>query len=283
MKQKFLRTLTVLLAVVMVLSLAACGKTAEPAATTDQPAAETAPSAESAARAMSLTEVSFSVTTWSSPNGATVHVTAVPSEHAKGDSAEFVVRLDGEDVTSAPCEWKDNAYIGSAELNGADGYSYYLTISGKDGSVAEIPVNTPEAPVDESVVNLASSLTSFCSLTLNDATLENGNLTILSGYALVQAPVITVDQQTVACAQANLVLTLDGQEIASTPLTVAPGETDRSYDAAITDMSFDVPDTMEEGSQLVLRLDAVLTNGQTLTAQGGSWTVENGTVANAVG
>ena len=194
-----------------------------------------------------------------------------------------MVRLDGEDVTSAPCEWKDNAYIGSAELNGADGYSYYLTISGKDGSVAEIPVNTPEAPVDESVVNLASSLTSFCSLTLNDATLENGNLTILSGYALVQAPVITVDQQTVACAQANLVLTLDGQEIASTPLTVAPGETDRSYDAAITDMSFDVPDTMEEGSQLVLRLDAVLTNGQTLTAQGGSWTVENGTVANAVG
>ena len=151
MKQKFLRTLTVLLAVVMVLSLAACGKTAEPAATTDQPAAETAPSAESAARALSLTDVSFSVTTWSSPNGATVHVTAVPSEHAKGDSAEFVVRLDGEDVTSAPCEWKDNAYMGSAELNGADGYSYYLTISGKDGSGAALPVNTPEAPVDEAV------------------------------------------------------------------------------------------------------------------------------------
>ena len=283
MKQKFLRTLTVLLAVVMVLSLAACGKTAEPAATTDQPAAETAPSAESAARALSLTEVSFSVTTWSSPNGATVNLTAVPNEHAKGDSAEFVVRLDADTVASVPCEWKDNAYVASAELNGADGYGYYVIITGKDGSIAEIPVNTPEEPVDEALVNLASYLQSYCTLTLNDAALEGDNLTILSGYALVQAPRITENSDNVACAQASLVLTLDGQEIASVPLTMAPGETDRSYDSTITDMSFTIPGDLSDGQQLMLRLDAVLTNGQTLTAQGGSWTAQNGVVANAVG
>ena len=283
MKQKFLRTLTVLLAVVMVLSLAACGKTAEPAATTDQPAAETAPSAESAARALSLTEVSFSVTTWSSPNGATVNLTAVPNEHAKGDSAEFVVRLDADTVASVPCEWKDNAYVASAELNGADGYGYYVIITGKDGSIAEIPVNTPEEPVDEALVNLASYLQSYCTLTLNDAALEGDNLTILSGYALVQAPRITENSDNVACAQASLVLTLDGQEIASMPLTMAPGETDRSYDSTITDMSFTIPGDLSDGQQLMLRLDAVLTNGQTLTAQGGSWTAQNGVVANAVG
>ena len=281
MKKKLL---CALLAAVMALSLCACGEKAEPAASTkDAPTAQTAPSAESAARELSLTEASLSVTTWSSPNGATVNLTAVPSEHAKGDSAEFVVRLDGEDVTSVACEWKDNAYVASADLNGADGYGYYVTITGKDGSFAEVPVNTPENPTDGALVNLASALQSYCSLTLNDAALEGGDLTVLSGYALVQAPRITENNENVACAQATLVLTLDGQEIASSALTMAPGEADRSYDASITDMSFTVPEDIGEGQQLVLRLDAVLTNGQTLTAQGGSWTVENGSIANAVG
>lgn len=277
------KVLSALLAAV-VLSLCACGKKAEtPASTESETPAPTTASQENAGRELSLTEVSFSVTTWSSPNGATVNLTAVPNEHAKGDSAEFVVRLDADTVASVPCEWKDNAYVASAELNGADGYGYYVIITGKDGSIAEIPVNTPEEPVDEALVNLASYLQSYCTLTLNDAALEGDNLTILSGYALVQAPRITENSDNVACAQASLVLTLDGQEIASVPLTMAPGETDRSYDSTITDMSFTIPGDLSDGQQLMLRLDAVLTNGQTLTAQGGSWTAQNGVVANAVG
>ena len=273
-----------LLAIVMALTAAACSKKTEPTISTEsETPAPTTASQENAGRELSLTEVSFSVTTWSSPNGATVNLTAVPNEHAKGDSAEFVVRLDADTVASVPCEWKDNAYVASAELNGADGYGYYVIITGKDGSIAEIPVNTPEEPVDEALVNLASYLQSYCTLTLNDAALEGDNLTILSGYALVQAPRITENSDNVACAQASLVLTLDGQEIASMPLTMAPGETDRSYDSTITDMSFTIPGDLSDGQQLMLRLDAVLTNGQTLTAQGGSWTAQNGVVANAVG
>ena len=278
------KVLSALLAAAVVLSLCACGKKAEtPASTESETPAPTTASQENAGRELSLTEVSFSVTTWSSPNGATVNLTAVPNEHAKGDSAEFVVRLDADTVASVPCEWKDNAYVASAELNGVDGYGYYVIITGKDGSIAEIPVNTPEEPVDEALVNLASYLQSYCTLTLNDAALEGDNLTILSGYALVQAPRITENSDNVACAQASLVLTLDGQEIASVPLTMAPGETDRSYDSTITDMSFTIPGDLSDGQQLMLRLDAVLTNGQTLTAQGGSWTAQNGVVANAVG
>ena len=278
------KVLSALLAAAVVLSLCACGKKVEtPASTESETPAPTTASQENAGRELSLTEVSFSVTTWSSPNGATVNLTAVPNEHAKGDSAEFVVRLDADTVASVPCEWKDNAYVASAELNGADGYGYYVIITGKDGSIAEIPVNTPEEPVDEALVNLASYLQSYCTLTLNDAALEGDNLTILSGYALVQAPRITENSDNVACAQASLVLTLDGQEIASMPLTMAPGETDRSYDSTITDMSFTIPGDLSDGQQLMLRLDAVLTNGQTLTAQGGSWTAQNGVVANAVG
>ena len=281
MNKKRLCALTAL-TLAAALTLCACGKKPETTEPTDhQSAAET--TAEGPARTLSLTNASLSVTTWSSPNGATVNLTAVPTEHAKDDSAEFVVRLDGEDITSVPCEWKSGAYVASADLNGADGYGYYVVLSGKDGASAEVAVNTPENPTDETLINLASSLMPYCSLTLNDAALEGDSLTILSGYALVQAPRITENNDNVACAQANLVVTLDGQEIGSTPLVMAPGEADRSYDSTITDLSFTIPGDIGEGQQLVLRLDAVLTNGQTLSAQGGSWTVENGGVASAVG
>lgn len=273
-----------LLAAVMVLSLAACGKKPETAAPAeDKSTTQAAPSVGSSARELSLKESSLSVTTWSSPNGATVNLTAVPSEHANGDTAEFVVRLDGEDIKTVPCEWKSGTYVASADLNGADGYGYYVALSGKDGSFAEVAVNTPENPTDEALIDLGSSLQSYCSLTLNDAAIDGDNLTVLSGYALVQAPRITGNGENVACAQANLVVTLDGQEVSNVALTMAPGETDRSYDATITDMSFTIPGDFAEGQQLVLRLEAVLTDGQILTAQGGSWTVENGNVANAVG
>ena len=278
------KVLSALLAAAVVLSLCACGKKAEtPASTESETPAPTTASQETAGRQLTLTELSCGVSGRSSPSGGPGNLTAVPNEHAKRDSAEFVVRLDADTVASVPCEWKDNAYVASGELNGADGYGYYVIITGKDGSIAEIPVNTPEEPVDEALVNLASYLQSYCTLTLNDAALEGDNLTILSGYALVQAPRITENSDNVACAQASLVLTLDGQEIASMPLTMAPGETDRSYDSTITDMSFTIPGDLSDGQQLMLRLDAVLTNGQTLTAQGGSWTAQNGVVANAVG
>lgn len=273
-----------LLAIVMALTAAACGKKAEtPASTEEKTATQPAASTESAGRELSLTESSLSVITWSSPNGATVNLTAVPSEHANGDTAEFVVRLDGEDIKTVPCEWKSGAYVASADLNGADGYGYYVTLSGKDGSFAEVAVNTPENPTDEALINLASSLMPYCSLTLNDTALEGDSLTILSGYALVQAPRITGDGDNVACAQANLVMTLDGQEIGRIPLVMAPGEADRSYDATVTDLSFTVPEEIGEGQQLVLRLEAELTNGQTLTAQGGSWTAQDGIYSSTVG
>ena len=273
-----------LLAIVMALTAAACGKKAEtPASTEEKTATQPAASTESAGRELSLTESSLSVTTWSSPNGATVNLTAVPSEHANGDTAEFVVRLDGENIKTVPCEWKSGAYVASADLNGADGYGYYVTLSGKDGSFAEVAVNTPENPTDEALINLASSLMPYCSLTLNDTALEGDSLTILSGYALVQAPRITDDGDNVACAQANLVMALDGQEIGRIPLVMAPGEADRSYDATVTDLSFTVPEEIGEGQQLVLRLEAELTNGQTLTAQGGSWTAQDGIYSSTVG
>lgn len=280
------RTLSILMAVALVcaLLLSACGSAKTPAPTAaGETAKETAAAPETAGRELSLTDWSFTASTWSSPDGATVNLTAVPSAHSAKDSATLLVRLDGEEIVAIPCDWKDDAYVVSADLNAADGYCYYMLLTGEDGVSAEIAVNTPDAPTEESVINLASSLESYCSLTLGATTLIDGKLTISEGVALVQAPRITNEGSGIACAQATLVLTLDDQEIDSMALTMAPGEESKSYEASLAGLSFSVPENMGMDQRLVLRLDAELTNGQELTAQGVSWYYQDGAIATAVG
>ena len=276
---KWHNVLTVLLALVMALPLSACGSKEAPDTTV---AAEiTAPQA--APVELNLTEWSLSASTWSSPNGATIHLTAVPTRHEAGDSAAFIVRLEGEEVANIPCTWEGGAYAAAAELNAADGYCYYVALTGADGTSVEVAVNTPAEPIEENYINMESALESYCSLTLGESTFADGKLTLADGTALVQAPRITDAGSNIACAQATLVLTLDGQEVGTAALTMAPGEADRSYEASLAGISFEVPGGIGADQQLSLRLDVQLTNGQSLSAQGGSWYYQDGNIANAVG
>lgn len=278
MKKKIL---CALMALVMVLALCACGSKTAPAEETS--AAQTAASSEAAVRELGLSDWSLSASTWSSPNGATIHLTATPTSHVQGDSAVFIVRLEGEEVTSVPCDWEEGAYVASADLNAADGYCYYVSLSGEDSASAEIAVNTPADPTEENYVNMATALETYCSLTVGESTLTGDTLTIADGVAVVQAPRITDGGENIACAQAMLVLTLDEEEIGSMALTMAPGEADRSYEASLANISFTIPGELTEDQRLVLRLDAELTNGQALTAQGAAWYYQDGGMAAAVG
>ena len=278
MKKKFL---CALMALVMVIALCACGPKTAPAEETS--AAQTAASSEAAVRELGLSDWSLSASTWSSPNGATIHLTATPTSHVQGDSAVFIVRLEGEEVTSVPCDWENDAYMASADLNAADGYCYYVSLSGEDGASAEIAVNTPADPTEENYVNMATALETYCSLTVGESTLTGDTLTIADGTAVVQAPRITDDGENIACAQAMLVLILDEEEIGSMALTMAPGEADRSYEASLANVSFTIPGELTEDQRLVLRLDAELTNGQALTVQGATWYYQDGGMATAVG
>ena len=278
MKKKFL---CALMALVMVLALCACGSKTAPAEETS--AAQTAASSEAAVRELGLSDWSLSASTWSSPNGATIHLTATPTSHVQGDSAVFIVRLEGEEVTSVPCDWENDAYMASADLNAADGYCYYVSLSGEDGASAEIAVNTPADPTEENYVNMATALETYCSLTVGESTLTGDTLTIADGTAVVQAPRITDDGENIACAQAMLVLILDEEEIGSMALTMAPGEANRSYEASLANVSFTIPGELTEDQCLVLRLDAELTNGQALTVQGAAWYYQDGGMATAVG
>lgn len=270
MKRKNLFALLIL-AAVLVMALAGCGADDEvPEATTAAAPTTTLPSSGP----LDLEAWSMNATTWSSPNGATINLTATPTVYAEGQSAEFVVRLEGEDIAGKICDWDGAYYTASVELTAADGYCYYVILTAADGTKTEVAVNTPTAPIDETLINMASSLNAYCNLMVENAETGDGKLTITQGYAQIQMPQITQDG-TVTCTEAVLVLTMNGQEIAREALSLPePGATG-SYEADITGISFQIPD-MEDEQQLDLRLDATLSNGHAVTAPGGSWTFADG-------
>lgn len=268
------RFLAILALMVFALCLTACGKEA-PAETTAAAATET-----TAPEPLTLTSWSMSASTWSSPNGATVHISATPNRAAR--SASFVVRLEGEEAANIPCEWDGTQYTASADLNAENGYCYYLVMNDYDGTALEVSVNTPSDPRDETLINMEDALNSYCTVVVEDSAVDGSALTITSGYVQVQAPKITDDGSTITCAEAVLILSFNGEKIAKEELTLNETDVIGAYQLDLTNVTFDLPE-MEADQQLQLQLDVTLSNGQTLTAPGGIWYYNDTGLMAAVG
>lgn len=230
---------------------------------------------------LGLAKWTMDATTWSSPNGATVNLTAEPNYYEKGQSAAFIVRLEGEEIENISCEWDGEYYTASADLNAADGYCYYVLLTAADGEQAEVAVNTPTEPIDEALINMEAALNSYCDVTVETSSFADGKLTITKGQVQVQPPRITNAGQTISCSESLLILTLNGEEVARQALTL-PAADNGSYVLDISGTAFTVP-AMEDDQQLSLRLDVELSNGQTLSAPGGSWFYNGGDLLSSVG
>jgi len=268
------KMLSLLLALVFVLALTACGSEEAPETTAvPAPAETTVPD-------MSWT---MNATAWSSPNGATVNLFFTPEGYAEGDSAAFIVRLEGEEVANIPCEYAGGSYTASADLNAADGYCYYVLVTTADGNTEEIPVNTPSAPFDESLINLADALNAYCTVTVNASELKDATLTITDGTAQLQLPKLTLDVGSVTCQEAVMVLNYDGQEVAREVLSGVEADESGLCNVTLSGISFSIPGNLEDDHQLSLQLDAQLSNGQTISAPGGSWHYFDGSLVLAVG
>ena len=270
---------------VLVMALTACGgeKAPETTATAAPTVAATVP-AETAAPSQPLTLSSWElgVSTWSSPNGATVHLTAAPSSYAEGQTAAFIVRLEGDDVFSAPCQWDGTSYTADADLNAANGYCYYVVLTAADGTATEIAVNTPAEPTDEALINLEAALTSYCNLIVEESEIADNKLTLTNCKVQVQVPVITDDGAAITCQQAVLTLNLDTEEVAKAEVTLEAAETAGLFEADASGMTFDVP-ALEGEQQLELILNVTLSNGQELTAYGSSWVAGEDSLLPVVG
>ncbi len=270
------KNLIFLLALLLVFAMAVTGCGAEkPVETTSVDTPETMP-------VLGLASWELSASTWSSPNGATVHLAATPNGYAEGQSARFVVRLEGEDVDSIPCQWNGSQYIAAADLNGADGYCYYVILTAADGSELEVAVNTPNAPMDDSLINMESALRAYCTLTVNESKQEGGKLTITDGNVTVQLPKITNHGESILCGSAKLVLVFDGEEVSTADIGLGDPVDGGMYDLSIVGATFQIPD-MEDDQRVELRLDVTLTNDQKLSTIGGSWLYNNGQLLLAAG
>lgn len=271
MKRKHLLVLIALISV-LALALSGCGsKPADPGAVSDS---EETP--------LGLSSWELSATTWSSPNGATVHLKAVPARFVQGDEALFVVRLEGEDAASAPCTYANGAYTASVELNGQDGYCYYVLLSDAAGTQTEVAVNTPSQLTDETLVNLAASLDSYCTVTVDGSQFADGKLTLTSGTALVQLPRITNAGEAITCTDARLSLTHNAELLMQHAVTLAETDENNQCTLNLSGCAFSVPN-LDDDQQLHLSLDVTLSNGQALTAAVGTWIYSGGELLAAVG
>lgn len=264
------------LALIMLLC-AGCGGKEDPVQTTQ--AASAAPVSGSAPGLSSFT---LETTTWSSPNGATVTLTAVPDAHDDNDRAAFVVRLEGEEVASVLCDWDGTQYTGSLDLNAADGYCYYVVLSNGDGSQTEVAVNTPTDPLDDALINMAASLQSYCNILVDDSSYDGSVLTLKSGTVQVQVPQITNAGEAITCQTVQLLLKFNEETVAQQEVTLTESEFDGLFEQSLEGVRFDVPD-MENDQQLKLEAQATLSNGHVLSAPAGTWYYNEGELLQAVG
>lgn len=269
------KNLIIVLSAILVLSmmLSACGSEKAPettAAATTATTAATLPAETTTPQPLALTDWNLSASTWSSPNGATIHIAATPSYYAEGQKADFVVRLESDEIASVPCQWNGTEYTASADLNAADGYCYYVVLTAADGTVAELPVNTPVAPTNEAYINLESSLASYCNVVIEESAFEGNRLTLIGGNVQVQAPAITNEGEIITCREAVLVLNFNGEALEQKVLTLTETETAGLYEAAVENIVFEIPE-MEDDQNVELTVNAALSNGQLLSAFGGDW------------
>lgn len=270
-----------LISLMILLALTGCGKKETPA--TVQP--PSAPPAQTLApnAPLELTDWSMCATAWSSPNGATVNITAVPNGFAQGQYAIFTVRLEGEEVAAIPCSWDGSVYNASVDLNAADGYCYFMVLTSADGKQTEVAVNTPSAIFDESLVNMETALNAYCEAEITDFRSEKGKVSISQGSLKIQLPRLTLDTGAVTCQSVSLTLCYQDQDVATQSLTVPQAGEQGVCTMDLSGITFTIPSSVEDEHQLTVRLDVVLSNGQTLTAPAGTWYYLDGQLLLALG
>ena len=230
MKRTLLHMMTAVLCLAMLLTFAACGKKTE-----DTPAVPTGTDLP-----LNLASWEMIPTTWSSPNGATVTLSAVPTRYADGDSARFVVRLEGEEVASVPCSFENGCYTASADLNAEDGYCYYVVLTSGSGESLEVAVNTPAEPTNDAFINMATALNAYCNVMVDNSSFSNGTLSITEGSAQIQLPRITNPDETITCKDAVLSIQYNGEIIDKQTLKLGEPDDDRCYTLDLSGLNFSI-------------------------------------------
>lgn len=226
----------------------------------------------------SLQAWELSAQVWSSSNGATVTLTAQPRAYENGQGASLVVRLEGKEVENVSCNWDGNYFTASVDLEAADGYEYECVFFPAQG----VGEHYTLSDAYDSLVYMKRSLDAYCNLYISDFKDADGKFTVTAGWASVQLPQLTTAGTTIGFQKAQLVFTLNGETIETQDIDLPKGEGEGSYESSLSNISFTMPQ-MDDDYQLDLSLVVTLTNGEELTANGGSWFYNNNELKMAAG
>lgn len=224
---------------------------------------------EGAAMRTGLADWSLSVEPWESGEGASVTLTAAPANYQEGMSAQFSIRLDGQEVVNVPCSLEGEVFIAASDVAAADGYSYYCILLDADGSKQQFALSTPENPVEDIPVYLQTSLSAYCNMMVDSWLDTEDSITITAGYVQVQLPRLTVNND-LSIEKAQLVLEFNGEEIDRQDITLEAGEGHQCFETVLTDTTFTLPEMIDD-DYLDLRLEVSLAGGDVLTSSGASW------------
>ena len=285
-KKKFALVACVLLVCAAASILSGCSKKVEepetvPPTQASEPAAVVTAPADALANVETegdLESWEMTAAVWSSSNGATVTFKGHPRAYEEGQSASFVVRLEGETVENAYCQWDGNYYTASVDLEAADGYEYEFVLFSPTGAAE----NYTLSDAYDSLVYMKRSLDAYCNLYISDFKEENGQFVVTAGWASVQLPQLTTAGASVDFQSAQLVFTLNGETVETKDIDLPQGEGQGSHESSLSNISFKMPQ-MDDDYQLDLLLVVTLTDGTELTANGGSWFYNNGELKMAAG
>lgn len=224
---------------------------------------------EGLARNAGIAEWTLTAAAWEDGTGADVTLSARPAVYEEGMEAVFSVRLEGEEVAHIDCGAENEVFTATAQLPGADGYSYYCILIRADGSREQFALSTPENPVEDIPVYLGDSLTSYCNMIVDGWLDTQEKVTLTSGYVQVQLPRLSASGD-LTVTGARLSLNHNGQEYTGMDITLEAGEGAGGYELELADISFTLPE-LGEDDYLDLWVIVTLSDGSTLSAPGASW------------
>ncbi len=282
------KTFSLILALIMILSLAACGSEDVPeAGLQQQVAALEAENAELKNQIEVLTRQLESLQTavlkdWSlkalassDRTAATITFMGVPASLSDGDTATLVVTLNGLEAESIPCTLEGERFSATVELPAADGYGYYCLLGSPNGTQQNIPLITSDNGGNQDLVNLATSLNAFCHLFVESWEHANDKLTLVTAYVQAQMSAISTGGNADTAVKAELVFLHNGQELERKEVPLEAGENEGSYEMTVSNLSFALP-KLEEDHQLDLLLVITLSSGGTIEYNGCSWYLVDG-------
>lgn len=228
-----------------------------------------------------LAEYTLTGSAWSSNNGATVTMTAVPTFHDDSHTAALSVQLNGIEEEFVPCEWNGTAYTATVDLNAANGYGYYFIITAADGSPIRMELNTPNNITDDTLVYMENALSAYANMVMESWEEKDGKLIVNSGFVQVQMPRLTAGDNS-GYAGSQLILKCNGEEVDRKAIDLPQGEAAGSYESAVSNQQFSLPE-IESDAILELWLEVTLSNGQTVNTCACTWTYFDGTLMPSVG